>query len=80
MQSTKTKNKSQNSAMGRGSKWVNFKEWLWDSKTTIIFTLAFLAFWELGVRIFQVPRYIVPSLTSIFMGFGVLKESSQAAP
>ncbi len=46
-----------------------FKHWLWDSKNTLIFVLAFLAFWELGVRIFKVPRYIVPSLTSIFGQF-----------
>ena len=46
-----------------------FRRWIWDSKNTIIFVLAFLAVWELGVRIFKVPRYIVPSLTSIFGQF-----------
>lgn len=48
---------------------IQFRRWLWDSKNTIIFVLAFLVFWELGVRIFKVPRYIVPSLTSIFGQF-----------
>jgi NitT/TauT family transport system permease protein len=48
---------------------IQLRRWIWESKTTIIFTLTFLAFWELGVRIFHVPRYIVPSLTSIFGQF-----------
>lgn len=46
-----------------------FKFWLWDSKVTIIFLIAFLIFWEGGVRLFNVPRYIVPSLSSIVQEF-----------
>lgn len=53
-----------------GKGWfTQFRRWLVDSKNTIIFVLIFLAFWEGGVRIFKVPRYIVPSLTSIFGQF-----------
>jgi NitT/TauT family transport system permease protein len=42
---------------------------MWDSRTTIIFFVVFLILWEAAVRIFDIPRYIVPSLTSIIEEF-----------
>ena len=45
------------------------KNWLWDSKNTIIFAIILLIVWEGGVRLFNVPRYILPSLSSIFEEF-----------
>lgn len=51
------------------SLFAQLKFWLWDAKTTIIFLLAFLLFWEGGVRLFNIPRYIVPSLSSIVQEF-----------
>jgi len=40
-----------------------------ESGTTILFVIAVLLFWEGGVRVFHVPRYIVPSLSSIIRQF-----------
>ena len=45
------------------------KAWLWDSKTTLLFVIFILIAWEGGVRLFDVPRYILPSLSSIFQEF-----------
>jgi NitT/TauT family transport system permease protein len=42
-----------------------FKGWVWDAKTTIVFFVGFLIAWEAAVRIFDIPRYIIPSLSSI---------------
>ena len=46
-----------------------FKGWVWDAKTTILFFVGFLIAWEAAVRIFDIPRYIIPSLTSIIDEF-----------
>jgi NitT/TauT family transport system permease protein len=45
------------------------KNWLWDSKNTIIFVIILLIVWEGGVRLFNVARYILPPLSSIFEEF-----------
>jgi len=39
--------------------------WLWESKTTIIFVVGFLLAWEMAVVVFKIPRYILPSLSSV---------------
>ena len=53
-----------------GSGWFEkTKNWVWDSKNTIIFVALFLILWEGGVRLFDIPRYILPSLSSIFEEF-----------
>jgi NitT/TauT family transport system permease protein len=39
--------------------------WLWESKNTIIFVVAFLVAWEMAVTVFKIPRYILPSLSSV---------------
>ena len=41
------------------------KAWFLDSKNTIIFVAGFLLAWELIVVIFKIPRYILPSLSSV---------------
>jgi NitT/TauT family transport system permease protein len=41
------------------------KTWFWDSKNTILFVVGFLLAWELSVMIFKIPRYILPSLSSV---------------
>lgn len=45
------------------------RSWFRDSRNTVIFALIILICWEFGVRIFEVPRYILPSLSSIFIEF-----------
>jgi NitT/TauT family transport system permease protein len=45
------------------------KNRLEDSMTTLIFLIVLLIVWEVGVRVFQVPRYILPTLSSILMKF-----------
>lgn len=41
------------------------RDWVWGSKNTIIFVVGFLLAWELVVIIFKIPRYILPSLSSV---------------
>lgn len=43
--------------------------WLSEGGTTLIFVVALLLFWEFGVRVFHVPRYILPALSSIIRQF-----------
>lgn len=50
------------------------KAYLWDARNTIIFLILFLIVWEGGVRIFDIPRYILPSLSSIIEEFFSHKE------
>lgn len=45
------------------------KNWILDSGNTIIFVTLLLIAWEGGVRLFDIPRYILPSLSSIFSEF-----------
>ncbi|MGC8839170.1 MAG: ABC transporter permease, partial [Anaerolineae bacterium] len=52
----------------------DLKAWLWDSKTTIIYVVAALALWEGGVKLFRIPRYIIPPLSSIVEEFLAHKE------
>lgn len=40
-----------------------------DSTTTILFVIGVMVFWEAGVRVFAIPRYIIPSLSSIIKQF-----------
>lgn len=60
---------SLNVATKSTSGFSKFLGWLRESRNTIIFTLMILLAWEFGVRIFKVPRYILPSLSSIFTEF-----------
>lgn len=69
MGQTTLQRKTQNQDYQPRSRFEKFKDWAWDSKTTIIFFLAFLVFWEGSVRVFKIPRYIIPSLTSIVQEF-----------
>ncbi len=45
------------------------KLWISEGGTTIIFVIALLLFWEFGVHVFHVPRYILPALSSIVRQF-----------
>jgi len=38
---------------------------LWDNKNTIIFVVGLMLTWELAVIVFKIPRYILPSLSSV---------------
>jgi NitT/TauT family transport system permease protein len=56
---------SQSKVTGEQSLLGKTKSWLWDSKNTILFIVGFLLAWELVVIIFKIPRYILPSLSSV---------------
>ncbi len=43
--------------------------WFSEARNTILFVIGFLLFWELAVIVFQIPRYILPSLSSIIRQF-----------
>jgi len=43
--------------------------WLNNSRNTILFVIGFLLVWELSVRIFNIPRYILPSFSSVVKQF-----------
>jgi NitT/TauT family transport system permease protein len=50
---------------GKAEWFEDLKTWFWDSRTTIVYVVAVLALWEGGVRLFKIPRYIIPPLSSI---------------
>lgn len=43
--------------------------WFSNSRNTILFVIGFLAVWELAVVIFKIPRYILPSFSSVVRRF-----------
>jgi NitT/TauT family transport system permease protein len=45
------------------------KVWWSEGGTTVIFVICLLLAWEIGVRVFNVPRYILPALSSIVKQF-----------
>jgi len=45
------------------------KSWFSESKNTILFVVGFLLAWELAVIVFDIPRYILPSLSSVIRQF-----------
>jgi NitT/TauT family transport system permease protein len=45
------------------------REWFSEARNTILFVVGFLLFWELAVIVFRIPRYILPSLSSIIRQF-----------
>ena len=50
--------------------WLDrLRAWFSDTRNTIIFVIAFLLFWEFAVVTFKIPRYILPSLSSIVRQF-----------
>lgn len=45
------------------------KIWWSEGGTTVVFVICLLLAWEIGVRVFDVPRYILPALSSIIKQF-----------
>ena len=45
------------------------KAWFGESRNTILFVVGFLLAWELAVIVFKIPRYILPSLSSVIRQF-----------
>lgn len=45
------------------------RAWFSEARNTILFVIGFLLFWELAVIVFRIPRYILPSLSSIIRQF-----------
>lgn len=45
------------------------RTWFSEARNTILFVIGFLLFWELAVIVFRIPRYILPSLSSIIRQF-----------
>lgn len=45
------------------------RTWFSEARNTILFVIGFLLFWELAVVVFRIPRYILPSLSSIIRQF-----------
>lgn len=45
------------------------RSWFADSRNTILFVIGFLLFWEVIVAVFKIPRYILPSLSSVVRQF-----------
>ncbi len=45
------------------------KVWVRESRNTIIFVAGFLILWEAAVIVFKIPRYILPSLSSVIRQF-----------
>ncbi|RCK72676.1 MAG: Hydroxymethylpyrimidine ABC transporter, transmembrane component [Anaerolineae bacterium] len=43
--------------------------WFGEARNTILFVIGFLLFWEIAVVVFRIPRYILPSLSSIIRQF-----------
>lgn len=47
----------------------NIKAWFSETRNTVLFMVGFLLFWEFAVVVFKIPRYILPSLSSIIRQF-----------
>jgi NitT/TauT family transport system permease protein len=45
------------------------RAWFGESRNTILFVVGFLLAWELAVIVFKIPRYILPSLSSVIRQF-----------
>ncbi len=48
---------------------ANLRSWFSNARNTIFFVVGFLLFWEVAVIVFRIPRYILPSLSSIIRQF-----------
>jgi len=48
---------------------TSVRNWFADTKNTVLFVIAFLLFWEFAVVVFRIPRYILPSLSSVIRQF-----------
>lgn len=48
---------------------ASIRGWFSEARNTILFVIGFLLFWELAVIVFRIPRYILPSLSSIIRQF-----------
>lgn len=48
---------------------TSLRSWFSETRNTILFVIGFLLFWELAVIVFRIPRYILPSLSSIIRQF-----------
>jgi len=48
---------------------TSVRNWFADTKNTVLFVIAFLLFWEFAVAVFRIPRYILPSLSSVIRQF-----------
>lgn len=62
---TSVSNSSKNSV----SMFLSLREWFSEARNTLLFVVGFLLFWELAVIVFRIPRYILPSLSSIIRQF-----------
>lgn len=47
----------------------SLRTWFSTTRNTFLFVIGFLLFWELAVIVFRIPRYILPSLSSIVRQF-----------
>ncbi|MCX8062228.1 MAG: ABC transporter permease [Anaerolineales bacterium] len=52
-----------------GGIFASLRGWFSEARNTILFVIGFLLFWELAVIVFRIPRYILPSLSSIIRQF-----------
>lgn len=57
------------SSKNAASMFSSLREWFSEARNTILFVVGFLLFWELAVIVFRIPRYILPSLSSIIRQF-----------
>lgn len=48
---------------------TSLRKWFFEARNTIFFVAGLLIFWELAVIVFRIPRYILPSLSSIIRQF-----------
>ncbi|PWH15169.1 MAG: ABC transporter [Anaerolineae bacterium] len=52
-----------------GNVFGSLRTWFSEARNTILFVIGFLLFWEVAVIVFRIPRYILPSLSSIIRQF-----------
>ncbi|MCS7247487.1 MAG: ABC transporter permease [Anaerolineales bacterium] len=51
------------------SLFASLRNWISEARNTVLFVIGFLLFWEFAVVVFRIPRYILPSLSSIIRQF-----------
>lgn len=57
------------SSKNAASMFSSLRDWFSEARNTLLFVVGFLLFWELAVVVFRIPRYILPSLSSIIRQF-----------
>jgi len=58
-----------NASPSKNNPLTSILNWFGNSKNTILFVIGFLLAWELAVIVFNIPRYILPSLDSVVRQF-----------